>query len=453
MTDNWLPHLASGVVKYQAVAEALGTAIKEGSLQPGDRLPPQRELATRLGVDLTTVTRAYDVARRRGLIEARGRAGSFVRKRETIDVRALSSVDAGMNMPPELPGRQLAQSISDATSALLLTESPLRLQYQSAGGSVQDRAVAAALFKQAGLETKAEQVVITAGGQNALHAILGHLVEPGDVVACATHVYPGFRGLAERLGARLTALDVIDADHLRALCEVSPPKALYVVPTNDNPTTRTLSLSERLALAVVADEFGVKVIEDDAYGALAAEPIVAITSFIPHLGWYIASTSKIISPALRVAFVRVPNVAHALRIAGDVHETIIMAPPLNVAILGRWIAEGTYDRLIASMRAEASIRQSVAREWLQGSEYDVHPEGYHLWLHLPAALRTRELADLMRPTGLSVIAAEQFAAGPKHASAVRVSLGGPISYDQLRSGLEVLHACATSSRLPRRGTS
>ena len=61
--DDWLSRPLEGGAKYQAIADSLETAVAEGRLRGGDRLPPQRELAQRLGVDLTTVTKAYDVAR------------------------------------------------------------------------------------------------------------------------------------------------------------------------------------------------------------------------------------------------------------------------------------------------------------------------------------------------------------------------------------------------------
>ena len=90
MTDGWLPdldHIAGP--KYAAIADALSAAVDRGELPGGTRLPPQRDVAARLGVDLTTVTRAYDEARRRGLIEARGRAGSFVRAPQRVEIADL----------------------------------------------------------------------------------------------------------------------------------------------------------------------------------------------------------------------------------------------------------------------------------------------------------------------------------------------------------------------------
>jgi DNA-binding transcriptional MocR family regulator len=289
-------------------------------------------------------------------------------------------------------------------------------------------------------------VLVTAGGQNALHAILSATMRQGDAIACAQYVYPGFRAVAERLGIELVPLAELSGSALRSACTRQPIRGLYVVPTNDNPTTRTLSADARRDLADVAEEFGLQVVEDDAYGALSTRPLAPLASLIPHRSWYVASTSKIISPALRVAFVRAPSIAAALRLAADVHETTIMAPPLNVAVVSGWIADGTYGRLLDLMRTEAQRRLELAHRLLGGLDYDCHPQGYHLWMRLGPGLRASDLVEAMRPTGLSVIAAERFAAGPVIDQAVRVSLGGLLSNEQLGRGLAILQAHAAPSR-------
>lgn len=439
MTDSWLPDLGrTRGAKYLAIADALGAAIAGGQLQAGDRLPPQRDLAARLGVDLTTVTKAYDAARRRELIEARGRSGSFVRSIRPAAPSAPPPADSGMNMPPELPNGLLEEALSGTIGTLLHSGPFTRLQYQPAGGNPHDRTVAAGLLGRRGMSSLDEQVVITAGGQNALHAILGAAIAPGGAIACGKYVYPGFKGVAERLGLRLVPLPDFSAETIENACECEGIAAIYVVPTNDNPTASTLSLTQRQDIAAVAARRGLQVIEDDAYGPLATDPLPTIASLVPDCCWHVASTSKILSPALRVAHVRAPNVGAALRLAVDVHETAIMAPPLNAAAISSWIEDGTFDRLLAAMRAEAEGRQRLAGGMLASLDFTAHPQGYHLWLRLPEGLRAKPLVELMRPTGVSVIDAERFSVGDADMEAVRVSLGGSLSPDRLTRALRLL---------------
>ncbi|WP_219892901.1 PLP-dependent aminotransferase family protein [Aquisediminimonas profunda] len=445
MTEAWTSRLrfTSGL-KYQVIADALVAAIQSGELRAGDRLPPQRELAARLKVDLTTVTRAYDLVRQRKLIVANGRAGSFVAESKPVSARVLASVDSGMNMPPELPGNMIGRAIAETSASILLGENPAELQYQPAGGSELDRQTGAQLLTQSGLKSDQEQIVITAGGQNALHAILSANFAPGDALACGVHVYPGFKSLAKRLGLKLIALPEFSADAIKYAASRDGITGVYVVPTNDNPTARTLSLEERRNITEVVGEAGLKIVEDDAYGGLAEQPIPTLASLLPEQTWHIASTSKLISPVLRVAFVRAPSVSAAIRLADDVHETAIMAPPLNVAILRRWIQDGTYDQLIRTMRVETSRRQGFAREALEGASYASHPQGYHLWLQLPPGVSEQDLADQSRDSSLTVVPSSRFAVGEAQEQAVRVSLGGLLDIERLTRGLRLLAARASA---------
>lgn len=439
MTDGWLPDLTKArAPKYLAIADALGSAIERGTLNSGDRLPPQRDLAARLGVDLTTVTRAYETARQRGLIEAHGRAGSFVRGASPAQIEDAARVDTGMNMPPELPGDMLGRAMRDTITTLLAEGSGLRLQYQPAGGSAADRAAGARLIARAGMDASDDQLVVTAGAQNALHAILNTTLRPGDAVACGRFVYSGFKVLAARFGLRLIPLPAMDGDALAAVCRTEQIRAVYMVPTNDNPTAATLDATCRQSIAQTAQANDLTVIEDDVYGALCTTPAVPLAALAPERTWYVASVSKTISPALRVAYVRAPGIGSALRLAADVHETAIMAPPLNAAMVRTWLDDGRYDRLVQAMRNEAMRRQAIAADILAGLPYQAHPEGYHLWLPLPAGLDGAELADAMRPSGLSVVAGDRFRVAPGTDQAVRISLGGLIEMPRLARALHLI---------------
>jgi DNA-binding transcriptional MocR family regulator len=396
-------------------------------------------VAARLGVDLTTVTRAYDTARLRGLIEARGRAGSFVAGTAQEPILPPPSVDTGMNMPPEIPGGLLSRAITETASALLAGSEMAWLQYAPAGGAPQDRAAGARLLSRRGLPSAEEEVIVTAGGQNALHAILTSTLGAGDVVACGRFVYPGFRALAERLGLTLLPLRRLDAAALGKACRKHAVRGLYIVPTNDNPTATTLAEDERAAIALVARQHDLQVIEDDAYGLLARTPIPPIAAFAPERCWYVASLAKIITPALRLAYVRAPGVGSALRLAADAHETAIMAPPLNAAMASRWIDDGSFDRLVTAMRGEVVWRQELADSVFGDMARQRSPEGYHIWLPLPAHLRAEDLAGVMRQHGLSVVPAASFAVGGESEQAVRISLGGLVDRERLGRLLRILH--------------
>ncbi len=437
--DAWTPDLTGFAgPKYQAVADALAEAIRRGELAPGDRLPPQRLLASRLGFDLTTITRAYDIARQRGLIVANGRAGSFVRDAARASIAAALQVDTGLNTPPMPHGDVIQRALSLALHSVIGEGSVSDFQYQGSGGSAAARRAGSLLLARIGLACEPDELVVTAGGQNALHAILSAIARPGDRVACGRFVYPGFGAIARRMGLELVPLPEMTGAALEQACREGAIRALYLVPTNDNPTTATISLAERERLAAVARREGVQIVEDDAYGLLAPQPLPPVASFAPELAWYVLSTSKIISPALRVAFVRAPGVAQALALAADVHETAVMAPPLNAAVVATWLGNGTFDKLVAAVRSEAGWRLKLAHGVLQDVPFDCHPNGYHLWLGLPPGVEASELSHTLATAGIGTIPSSRFAVGANDRQALRVSLGGVAERETLEAALRSL---------------
>lgn len=447
--QSWVPDLAAEAApKYLAIAAALSRDIEAGVLKPGDRLPPQRSLAERLDIDLTTVTKAYNEVRRLGLIEGGGRRGSFVRADVGGQAEATGAVltDTGMNLPPEPLGGRFAARFRDGVAELLAGPGAAgRFQYQPSGGAQADRAAGAALLARRGIEASEDNVLVASGGQNALHAILGTLFSPGDAICAGRFAYPGLMALARRFGLTVCPIEMdaegIDPASLDLACRAGGVRALYIVPTNDNPTAATMGEARRRAIAEVARAHDLTIVEDDAYGLLPAAPLPPIACFAPERTWHVTSLSKIISPALRIAYLRAPSARTAWRLAAELHETAIMPPPVSAALATLWLRDGGFASLIAEVRAEAVARQAIAAGILGDLDYATHPEGYHLWLKLPAGAVAGTLVGTLRPAGLSVVASDAFAVDAADTGqALRISIGGGLSRERLARTLHMLDA-------------
>ena len=438
---NWLPLLnGESGPKYAAIADAMAGAIRSGELRPGERLPAQRDLAARLGVDLTTVTRAYGLVQRAGLIETAGKLGSFVRNDALHPVFGETASEVGMNVPPQPGFALLPDAIRTGTAALLRAgrHSPI-LQYQPSLGNIRDRAQAAVAFASRGIPSDPEQVVITAGAQNALHGIVSAQFKPGDRLCCAPFLYPGVLALTKRYGLILVPIETDTEGLLPDALErafSNGARAVYLTPTNDNPTTATMGAARRAAIADIARRHDAIIIEDDAYGLLPSTPPTPIAAIAPERCWHISGTSKLISPVIRVAHVRAPSAADAARLAADIEETAVMAPPLNAALVSLWLADKTFDALVAGVRAEAVARQRIAARCLSDTHFSAHPEGYHLWLDIPAHIDAHDLAARIAPLGLSIVPGANFAATPDQAAPhARISIGGAIDHGRLERAL------------------
>lgn len=444
---SWLPQIENGNgPKYLAIAQALRADVQSGRLKPGHRLPPQRQLAKELGVDLTTVTRAFNEARRMGLIEANTGRGSYVREsrqsRQDAATPESPVIDLSMNMPPQPREAKLRDRIQEGIAGVLSSPHGLmHLHYQESVGAGADRAAAAHWLKPRLGTIELDRVVVAGGAQAALYAIVRILAQAGEAICVPDLTYPGLRAIAEQLKVRLipVAMDEegLDPAALKETCRRERPKAVYCVPTIHNPTTATMSVKRREAIAEEARRSGIAIIEDDAYGALPRDGASPIAALAPEITWHIATLSKCVTPALRTAYVLTPGLPQSLRLAAELRAMALMVPPLMAALASRWILDGTLEAITAAIRQESSVRQATARRILQGFRLRSHPEGHHLWLTLPEGWKQADLNVYARQSGLALVPSEAFAVGPAP-DAIRVSLGAAPNQTALERGLGVL---------------
>lgn len=457
---GWAPQIegTKGPI-YLAIADAIGAAIAAGELRAGQRLPTHRALADTLGVDLTTVTRAYAEARRRDLLQATVGRGTFVRSQGVApSVRTKGHegpVDLGMNLPPLPADPPLEDLLQQGLSHLLAgSEAAEILTYRSGSGTAEERTAGAVWLRPTLGEVDPERVLICPGAQPALLAVLGIVARPGDVVLADTLTYPGIRGAAAQLGLRLVGV-AADADGLlpeavEEACREIGPKALYCVPTIHNPTTVTMPLDRRRAIAEVARRHDLRIVEDDAYGLLPSIPLPAIASLVPDITFHIATFSKVISPALRVAYLVAPDTSCAARLCVALRANVLMASPLLIGLLTAWIHDGTAGAVISAIRRESAARQRIAREILPVGSFDAHSEGLHLWLRLPPRWDRHDfVAYLHRLRGLAVVPSDAFAVGTTEPlpEAVRISLGAAQSREALRGALRSVALALREERL------
>jgi DNA-binding transcriptional MocR family regulator len=267
---------------------------------------------------------------------------------------------------------------------------------------------------------------------------------PGEGLCVGRSTYPGVLASARALGLRLVPVDGdaggVDPDAL-ARAARGGARALYLVPTNDNPTTATLDSERRRAVVEVARRHDLIIIEDDAYGLLPAQPLPPLAALAPERTWHIASVSKIISPALRVAHVRVPDGVDVTPLAATLHGSAVMPPPVNAALVTAWLRDGSFARLVDAVRAEGVARQRIAARHLAGLDHAAHPEGYHIWLRIGEGIDPATLAATVRPAGLSIVPGEAFASEPgQEDRAVRLSTGGAIDHQHLGQAFAWLRA-------------
>jgi DNA-binding transcriptional MocR family regulator len=455
----WRPRLIeSARMKYLGIVEALEADIRSGRVARGERLPPQRAIAEALDVDLTTVTRAFNEARRRGLVEAQAGRGTFIS--EKLDghesaVHAHPLIDLSMNIPPQPTEADFRKIFPQGIAGIL--GSPrglLSLHYQESNGGEPDRYAAAAWLAHRLEGATPDRIIVTGGAQSALFAVCDLLLNRGDVVLAGAMTYPGLKAVAAQKGIVLEPLAMdeqgITLDAFEKACREKSAKALYLIPTIDNPTTATMPEDRRRKLAALAQKHGIAVIEDDPYAPLRPERTVAMAELASDITWHIATLSKCATPALRIAYVIAPNSGMALRLAGVLRATILMAPPLMSALATRWIADGTLDEIAKAISAENAVRQKLAASILREVSFAADPHGHHLWLRLPGHWRAGDFAENADRVGVSIVPSSAFAVAAHPIEAVRISLGVAPDRGALEDGLTQLASLMAQPSLATR---
>ncbi|MGQ0734473.1 MAG: aminotransferase-like domain-containing protein [Acidobacteriota bacterium] len=438
---SWKPRIdRRGGPLYRAVAEAIAADVQVGRLRAGDRLPPQRELADLLGLTVTTITRAYAEAGRRGLVRGEVGRGTFVTPPAFAPLAEGSRdvIDLATNaLLPHAHAGELTASLA----ALVARTDPERLfNYQPHGGRLEHRAAAAAFLARHDVPAEADQTLLTAGAQHAMTVALGTLTSPGDTVLCEAVTYTGMRSLAHHLHVRLVGVPMdgegLLPDALEDASLESGGRVLYCMPSLQNPTGRVMSRRRRQEIARLATRLGLHVVEDDVYGFLVPGQI-PLAALVPERTFYLTGFSKCLVPGLRLGILRTPP-PWVERVTGAVFATTVTAAPLAAAAAAEWLQNGVVDRITAWKREEVEARQALARTTL-GRALSGAPESQHLWLQLPRRWTADDFARAARQHGVVVTPAREFAVARHDApNAARLCLGPPADRPTLQRGLSTL---------------
>ncbi len=420
----------------QQLYRAIRGAIVAGDLPPGRRLPASRALASELGIGRNTVVAAYAQLEAEGWLRSRVGAGSYVAydaqlaasqrgERKTprheagiitppaaqLSQRALSLVGTAVGgrasigafvpaLPDvrEFPAADFARRLASYWRAPQLSW----LCYGRDAGLPELRAAIADHLRVARAVTAdADQVLVLPSAQAALSLLATALADPGACVALENPGYTGARAAFIAAGLQVLPVPVDDGGLMvSALPERAPPQLIYVTPSHQFPLGAVMDVSRRQALLDYAHRHGSLIIEDDYDSEFRyrSRPLASLQGQDRDgRVLYIGTFSKVLTPALRTAYLVVPKA---------------LAPQLN-RLAQRLIGEGHYPtqaaladflragKLVAHIRRTRALyaeRQAALREALDGRlptgwRLSGGDAGLHLVLHAPADVDDRQLAE------------------------------------------------------------
>ncbi|MGN6030211.1 MAG: PLP-dependent aminotransferase family protein, partial [Thermomicrobiales bacterium] len=377
-------------------------------------------LASRLGIGVGTVTKAYAEAERLGLLTSAVGRGTFVAA-STRSLHPEPWPSEAASDAPTMPAGPVdlslnLQNLAFAAPRIGDALARLRLRLDLAEtlgvappvGFPHHRQALAAWFRRvtpfAALDWS--NLLITTGTQQAMSLIVGLLVRPGDVVLMEPATFSGFRAVVDARGGRCVGVAMdgegIRPDALERAIAETGSRLLYLMPTLQNPTTRTMSRARREEIARIVRAHDLMVLEDDVYGPLAfphgtAPDLAPIAMLAPERTFYVSSASKAIAMGLRVGVLHAPTEGWFTRLEQAIRVDCYAASSLSPMLVCQLIADGTADEILQAVTQEAVSRMALAERMLGAAiEVPSFPSSLHAWMPMPELQAERVLNGALR---------------------------------------------------------
>ncbi|RUL70181.1 PLP-dependent aminotransferase family protein [Dyella choica] len=424
--------------RMAALHRQLRTAILDGRLKPGLRLPATRELAEALEVSRNTVVAAYDLLLGEGYIEARRGAGNFVAdlamRRSGRNAQADTSAPDGRlapywqnfaSLPAPMPAGGFAYDfrlgIPDSRSFpydVWRRFSARALRNLSRAAPVYDLAQGRLPLRQAiaqhisfarAVSCEAEDVVVTSGAQQAFDLLARVLVTPGQtVVAVEDPGYPPLRAVFLAAGARVVDIPV-DEEGLIVDQLPRDTNVIYVTPSHQFPLGVVMSPQRRVQLLEFARTHGALVIEDDYDSEFrySTRPLDALQTLDrDDTVCYVGTFSKCLFPILRLGYAVVPPWLRTA-LANAKHQADWHGDVLAQDTLAAFIAEGHLVRHVRHMRKLYADRRDVLLNALQRygkGRLHVYPSdaGLHLAARLDGPVDSQAWLERAKASGINL---------------------------------------------------
>ncbi|MFC3191468.1 MocR-like pyridoxine biosynthesis transcription factor PdxR [Pseudocitrobacter faecalis] len=407
--------MQSDGLRYRHIARQLKTAIEEGKLTAGRRLPSSRVYAQELGVSRATVENAYGELVAQGWLERRGQAGTFVSEHLTLKPAVAEPTWFGGEEPHPQPFQLGLPALDLFPRALWARVMGRRLRTQTrfdlalgdvCGEMVLRQAIVEYLRLSRSIECQPEQVFITSGYAASMSLILRALAGRGQGMWVEDPGFPLIRPVIAQEGVNMYPIPVDNEgmDVEWALTNAPEARFALLTPAHQSPLGVALSLPRRRQLLDWAARQQAWIIEDDydsefRYQGKPLPPLKSLDA--PQRVIYAGTFSKAMFPALRTAWlvVPVPLVAQFRR---HVQKIACPVPLLWQQTLGDFIHEGHFWRHLKKMRVHYAERRRWLEEALQTHGFDVVAQQGGIQLVVNISGDDRLQARRARDAGLAV---------------------------------------------------
>lgn len=461
---------------YLQLAGEVSAAIADGRLNGGDRLPSERDLARVLGISRTTVVNAYRELEAEGLVRGHVGRGTFVcaasgtatdsafawhgklalasRRPQDSSLRSLTRTRTDADVISFAPGVTAlelfpAETFADISRRVVERTPIAALGLSPTEGHPLLRHAIASRGKVA-----FEQVMVTAGAQQALDLIVRLLIDPGDAVIMDRPGYLGAIPVFQAAGAHLIGWDAarLDLDELEDAILRYRPKLLYATPTFQNPTGGTWPITLRREVLELARRYRLPIVEDEPYRELAFDgsKLPSLADLDPRGVVHIGTFSKTLAGGLRVGWIEAPPVIID-QLALIKQRVDVCGPGLTQIVVAELLTSGCFDRHLARLRTELRVRHdqflASCRARLTPDLLTAPPVGGGIfgWARLGPEIDLVRLRRAAATHGVNYVPGDVFYADGASTSHIRLCFSG-VAPRALDEGIRRLGCALDASR-------
>ncbi|WP_026295345.1 PLP-dependent aminotransferase family protein [Methylophilus methylotrophus] len=450
--------------KYEVIAEEIASAIQQGLLKRGDKLPSIRQIQASKQVNASTVFQAYYLLEARGLIVTRPRSGYYVagplRNERLVPHTAeddgipttLQVSDLVFNLlerikdPQHVPFGSAFPSpylfplpkLADHMASAVRHMQPQDTVSDIGQGDLELRRQIALRYQLDGKQTDLDEIVITNGALEALNLCLAAVTQPGDSVIIECPSFYAALQAIERLG--LKAIEVpshpelgIDLAALERAIIQHRPKACWLMTNFQNPTGSLMPEDKKRALIALITRYQLPLIEDDVYRELyfgKQRPLPAKTWDSDGWVMHCSSFSKTLAPGYRVGWVSAGRFSEKITRL-KISTTLATSIPAQQA-LASYLVKGGYDKHLRQLRHQLMLQQlqfsqAIHQHLPAEVRFTLPQGGYFLWLQLPAQKDGLKLFQQAIAHNISLAPGHMFSSQQQYACYIRLNYGHPFT--------------------------
>jgi GntR family transcriptional regulator/MocR family aminotransferase len=443
----------SEIPLYLQIQAYFRQSILSGILEPETRLPASRKLAQELGVNRMTVETAYAELEADGLVASRVGSGTYVLpafplaplpeynpnepwplwqqelQARNVKTDHLSPDDllrrSGHPSPISFSGgvgdsRTFpAEDFRKVIQTIMRRDGVTSLGYGEHNGYAPLRGTIAHVLSSQGLQTRPENILVTAGSQQALALVLQILLKPGDVLVVESPTYATALDLFRALDLHVVTIPTdehgMQVEKLEKLLQKHHPKLIYTIPNFQNPTGACLSLPRRRQLLALAEQYNTPILEDDYVGDLRYEgsPLPSLKALDPGgRVIYFSTFSKMLMPGLRVGFLVAEGPVYdslvKFKRASDLTTSNLIQRALEAYMtVGRYQTHLHRSCQLYRKRRDAMLA-AIHRYMPEGTRVTSPQGGLFIWLRLPEGLSADDLLPLACECGVAFAPGSRF---------------------------------------------